>query len=420
MSQTEKIKGTVERFVFQSPENGFSVFILRLRDQQVTATGTLSAVHAGQEVELEGSWSFHAKFGKQFVISSYKSCIPTSMNGLKKYLGSGLIKGIGKAYAERLVDRFGEEILTIIEHAPHRMAEVAGIGEKRISTIAQAWKDQKEISNIMIFLQDKDISPAYAIKIYKKYGQESIAVLHENPYRLADEIWGIGFKIADGIAIKMGFAPTCLQRLASGILYALTSASNQGHLYVELEALREQTLGLLELEADDKALLKNAFHDLYNREKIKLIVKQEKHYIGSAMHYHAEVNLAKRLLEIQSFQSNLQFDIEKIYTQMRAPQPNEICLNEKQQIGVMTALQNKITIITGGPGTGKTTLLKKLLNALDQEKVAYKVAAPTGRAAKRINESTGSYASTIHRLLEFDVSTMRFTHKKAMRSNLII
>jgi exodeoxyribonuclease V alpha subunit len=413
MNQPEKIKGTVERFIFQSPENGFSVIIVRLRDQQITATGNLSAVHAGQEVELEGSWNFHAKFGKQFVISSYKSCLPTTTSGLKKYLGSGLIKGIGKTYADRLVNAFGSEILNIIEHTPHRMAEVEGIGEKRINTITQAWKDQKEIANIMIFLQDKGISPAYAVKIYKKYGQESIAVLHENPYRLADEIWGIGFKTADAIAQKMGFAPTCLQRLASGILYALTSASNQGHLYVELENLREQTLTLLELAPDDKALLKNALHDLYNREKIKLIVKQEKNFIGPVTHYYSEVNLAKRLLEINYFPSTMRVDIEKIYTNLRAPEAEEINLNEKQQMGVLAALQNKVTIITGGPGTGKTTLLKKLLSILDREKISYKVAAPTGRAAKRITEGTGRYASTIHRLLEFDASTMRFVHNES-------
>lgn len=414
MNQPEKIKGTVERFIFQSPENGFSVFVLRMRDQQITATGTLSAVQPGQEVELEGTWNFHAKFGKQFIINSYISCLPTTTTGLKKYLGSGLIKGIGKTYADRLVDKFGAQILDIIEQEPHRMAEVPGIGEKRITSIAQAWKDQKEIANIMIFLQDKDISPAYAVKIYKKYGQESIAVLHENPYRLADEIWGIGFKTADTIAQKMGFTPTCLQRLSSGIIYALaTASSHQGHLYLELENLREQTIKLLELSPEDKPLLKNALHDLYNREKIKLIVKQDKNFVGSSIHYHSEVNLGKRLLEIHNFQTPLQFDIEKIYANLRAPKEHELHLNENQQMGVMTTLHNKVTIITGGPGTGKTTLLKKLLTILDQEKVVYKVAAPTGRAAKRITEGTGRYASTIHRLLEFDVSTMRFTHNES-------
>jgi exodeoxyribonuclease V alpha subunit len=412
MDQNEHIKGTIERFLFQSPENGFSVFVVQCSGQSVTAKGTLCAVNAGQEVELEGSWIYHAKFGKQFEVKKCKACIPNSVSGLKKYLGSGLIKGIGKAYATRLVDHFGADVLTVIETTPHRLTEVAGIGQKRIETIAQAWKDQKEISNVMIFLQERDVSPAYAAKIYKKYGQESIAVLHENPYRLADEIWGIGFKMADTIAQKMGFAPSCLQRLSAGICYALSSASNQGHLYCELEKLREQTLALLELETDDKSLLKTAFHDLYNREKIKLITKQEKYYIGLMSHYFAESGLAKRLKVIHEHASDIKFNLDSIYADMRSPHDKEIHLNENQQMGVMTALQNKITLITGGPGTGKTTLLKKLLSILDQEKISYKVAAPTGRAAKRITEGTGRYASTIHRLLEFDVSTMRFVHNE--------
>lgn len=412
MDENERIKGTLERFLFQSPDNGFSVFVVKCSGQSVTAKGTLCGLNAGQEVELEGAWIYHPKFGKQFEVTKCKACLPTSVAGLKKYLGSGLIKGIGKAYATRLVDHFGADVLNVIEHHPLRLTEVAGIGAKRIETIAQAWKDQKEVSNIMIFLQERDVSPAYAAKIYKKYGQESIAVLHENPYRLADEIWGIGFKIADAIAQKMGFAPNCLQRLSAGICYALSSASNQGHLYCELDALREETLKLLELTAEDKTLLKSAFHDLYNREKIKLITKNEKYYIGLMAHYYAETGLAKRLKTLHDHASDLKFDIDKIYTDLRSPHAKEIHLNENQQMGVMTALQNKITLITGGPGTGKTTLLKKLLSVLDQEKVSYKVAAPTGRAAKRITEGTGRYASTIHRLLEFDVSTMRFTHNE--------
>ena len=412
MEQPEKIKGTIERFLFQSPESGFSVFIVRCKDLSITATGVVSAMNPGQEVELEGSWTFHQKFGKQFEITKYTSCLPTTTSGLKKYLGSGLIKGVGKVYASRIVDFFGPAVLDIIENTPHRLAEIGGIGEKRIATIAQAWKEQKEVANIMIFLQERSISPAYAVKIYKKYGQESIAVMHENPYRLADEIWGIGFKTADSIAQKMGLSPTCLQRLTAGINYALTTAAGQGHLYVELEELRAQTLKLLELPATDGGLLKSAFHDLYNREKIKLILKNEKNYLGLMSHYFSEVGLANRLKTIHEHPSRLKLNQDNAYTSLRAPDNKELHLNEQQQLGIMAALQNKITIITGGPGTGKTTLLKKLLAFLDAEKVSYKVAAPTGRAAKRIQEGTGRYASTIHRLLEFDVSTMRFTHNE--------
>jgi len=413
MDQNEQIKGVIERFVYQSPDgNGFSVFILRCQGQSITATGNVTALHEGQDVVVEGIWNYHAKFGKQFEVKKYVGSLPTSLSGLEKYLGSGLIKGVGKTYATRLVKHFGNEVLAIIENAPHRLIEVSGIGQKRVDAIASAWKDQKEVSTIMIFLQDRDISPAYAIKIYKKYGHNSIAVLHENPYRLADEIWGIGFKIADAIALKMGFAPHCLPRLSAGICYALSAASNQGHLYTELTKLREQTLVLLGLQPDDNLLLKPAFHDLYNKEKIKLIMKYELHYVGLMSHYYSEVGLSKRLKTIFTQPSRLSFDIEKIYDTLRTPKNNNKALNEKQQMGILTALQNKVTIITGGPGTGKTTLLKTLLEILDSEKVQYKVAAPTGRAAKRINEGTGKYASTIHRLLEFDVSTMKFVHNE--------
>lgn len=417
----EKLTGTVERFLFQSPDNGFAVFVIATRQASVTAKGYVPNVQKGQEVELEGSWVFHKKFGKQFHAEKCISRLPKSLIGLKKYLGSGLIKGIGKVYAEKIVDYFGAEVLDIIDKQPERLREVGGIGEKRLEVIIDAWKDQREIANIMVFLQEKNVSPAYAAKIYKKYGQNSIAVLNENPYRIADEIWGIGFKMADTIAQNLGFAHDSPQRLAAGIIFALTTATSQGHLYVELENLREKTIELLDLTANEKPLLKNAFHNLHNKEKIKLISKN-KHYIGLTKHYYSELGVAKRLAELIRQPSPLKFNIDTIYDTLRNPDPQEIPLNEKQQKGVLAALQNKVTIITGGPGTGKTTLIKKLLNTLDSKGVQYKLAAPTGRAAKRIMEGTGRYAATIHRLLEFDVSTMSFVHNEnnALKLDILI
>lgn len=425
MQKQEKLTGVVERFLFQSSENGFTVFVLSTKNASTIVKGSLPHIQAGQEVELEGAWVFHKKFGKQFHAEKCISRLPSSVVGLKKYLGSGLIKGIGKTYADKLVNYFGTDILDIIDQHPERLKEVAGIGQKRIETISNAWHDQKEVANIMIFLQEKDVSPAYAAKIYKKYGQESIAVLNENPYRLADEIWGIGFKIADTIAQKLGFAPDCAQRLAAGITFALTSGAGSGHLYLELENLRTKTIELLGLTEHDKPLLKKSLHALYNKEKIKLISKDiskdyadhdqhaRTHFIGLTKHYLTELNVAKRLGELISHPSHLNFDIEKIYQSLRVEDnPQEPSLNELQQKGILATLQNKVTIITGGPGTGKTTLIKKLLSILDSNKVTYKLAAPTGRAAKRIMEGTGKYAATIHRLLEFDVSTMSFVHNE--------
>ena len=221
MNNLEHIAGTIDRFIYQSEENGFSVFILATTAQQaVTVKGYLPNIQAGQEVQLAGAWVFHAKFGKQFEAQQCTAIIPTTIVGLKKYLGSGLIKGIGPVYAEKLVNYFGNSILAIIDSTPERLSEVDGIGAKRIEQITSAWKDQKEIANLMVFLQEKGITPALATKIYKKYRSESSAILLENPYRIAEDIWGIGFKTADEIALKLGFQPHAPQRIASGILYA--------------------------------------------------------------------------------------------------------------------------------------------------------------------------------------------------------
>ena len=246
MNDLEIIAGTIDRFLYQSEENGFSVFLLTAQGSKaITVKGYLPHIQAGQEVQLKGSWVFHAKFGKQFEAQQCTSIVPTTVVGLKKYLGSGLIKGIGPVYAEKLVNYFGAEILTIIDATPERLTEVGGIGTKRIEQIVTAWKDQKEIANLMVFLQEKGITPALAARIYKRYRSESLAVLLENPYRIADDIWGIGFKTADEIALKLGFQLHAPQRIASGILYVISMATAQGHLYVELQDLKAKTSRIL-------------------------------------------------------------------------------------------------------------------------------------------------------------------------------
>lgn len=413
--ELDNISGTIERFLFQSEENGFAVFVLQVRGTKaITVKGYLPQIQAGQEVHLKGSWIFHAKFGKQFEATQCTSILPTTVVGLKKYLGSGLIKGIGPIYAEKLVNHFGAEILTVIDTNPERLQEVPGIGGKRIDQIVLAWRDQREISNLMVFLQEKDISPALAARIYKQYRNEARAVLQENPYRLADEMWGIGFKTADDIAIKLGFQIHAPQRIASGILYVISSASSQGHLYVELLDLKKKTLEILQLNgAEHEDLIKQALHALYNKDKIKLITHKEVHYITLSSFYHSEKSVALRIKSLLLRPTSHQFALDEIYQSLRAPHEGEVHLNEDQQKGILSCLQSKVTIITGGPGTGKTTLIKKLLAILDSQKVRYKLAAPTGRAAKRIIEGTGKYAMTIHRLLEFDPASRGFTYNEA-------
>ena len=335
-----------------------------------------------------------------------------------------MIKGIGPSYAEKLVDHFGTHVLEIIDQHPERLNNVPGIGPKRLEKIIEAWKDQKEIAKIMVFLQDKGISAAYATKIYKKYGASSVAAVTENPYRLAEDIWGIGFKTADQIAQNLGFEKESVQRIKAGILFAITSSIGNGHLYVILNELKEKTVELLELDAAQiEPTIKLALHDLYNSDKIKLVTYNETHYITLSQYYQTEKGVAQRIMRLLEYPPQYSFDLQQVYRSLSVEQsPTDVTLNEDQQKGIMACLQNKVTIITGGPGTGKTTLIKKLLGVLDEHKLEYRLAAPTGRAAKRIIEGTGRFAQTVHRLLEFDFTTFTFTHNEqnALKTNFII
>lgn len=411
INHSDTLVGTIDRFLFQNPDNGYAVFILQMKNNKSTVVkGYVPGIQAGAQLTVEGVWVKHPKFGPQFDAQKCQASVPTSVTGLKKYLGSGMIKGIGPAYAEKLVNYFGEQVLEIIDKYPERLSEVPGIGGKRVEVIAEAWKDQREISQVMVFLQDKGVSPAYATKIYKKYGQDSIAIVNENPYRLADDIWGIGFKIADQIAQNLGFEKTSLKRIKSGILFAISSTLKLGHLYVEIQELKDASCELLEIDQEENASkIKNALHELYNSDKIKLITYQEEHFVTLTQYYFSEKGIAQKLLDLQAYPSQQSFDLDTIYSSMRVQSSaHAIQLNDDQQRGIMAVLQNKVTVITGGPGTGKTTLIKTLLGILDDARLIYKLAAPTGRAAKRINEGTGRFASTLHRLLEYDFNIMGF------------
>lgn len=415
MEQVLELTGTIDRLLFQSPDTGFSVFALQLADNsQIIIRGHLAQIHPGEQVKVVGTWVKHPKFGKQFQASSCAIEAPTSINGLKKYLSSGLIKGIGPVYAQKLLDAFGSQVLEVIDKEPERLRSVPGIGEKRAQQIIAGWSDQKEISSIMVFLQDKGISPSYAIKIYKKYGQLSIAVVQENPYRLAEEIWGIGFAIADQIARALGIALDSLKRVKAGLLHQIAQEVGFGHLYVNLDQLKEKTSLLLALPADvQDQKLKLALHELYNEEKIKLVSYDEAHYITLALYYYSEKGVADRIGELLKYDSSLSLDINAIYQKLRVNNGvKDIELNEDQQKGIINCLSHKISIITGGPGTGKTTLIKQLLGILDEQQLTYRLAAPTGRAAKRMAEGTGRHAATIHRLLEFDFLTHRFVRNE--------
>jgi len=410
----ETLKGTINRFFFQDLEGGYVVFVLDLANNNtVTVKGTLPPLQAGQEVELMGNWVLDPKYGRQFNAQFCKSSFPTSITGLKNFLGSGLIKGIGKVYADKLVNKFGKHVLAIIEKEPEKLQEVEGIGAKRVQVISQAWQEHRDIAEIMVFLQEKHISPALATRIYKQYKHNTIPYMLQNPYRVAEEVWGIGFKTADEIAQKLGFDKECAQRITAGILFALHTANQQGHLYCTVTDLKKSVHTLLELsESEEVALrLKRELHTLYDQGKIKLVSHENEHYLATAAAYNAEKGITRCIKNLLEHQSQLTINIDAVYKKLYT-QTDSLCLNEQQIQGVLTTLQRKVTVITGGPGTGKTTLIKKLIHTLEQEKVRYKLAAPTGRAAKRITEGTGRNAATIHRLLEFEPITRSFKHNE--------
>ncbi|HSC25265.1 MAG TPA: ATP-dependent RecD-like DNA helicase [Candidatus Babeliales bacterium] len=416
MLEIENLHGIVDHIIYQNIENGFAVFVVQVNvKNSVTVKGYVPTLVAGEQVLLRGVWNMHQKFGKQFDAQSCEKQAPTSILGLKKYLGSGLIKGIGPVYGDKLVEIFGEKVLEIIDKNPERLREIPGIGAKRIEKIVTAWKDQKEISNIMVFLQNKGISATYAVKIYKRYKDQSIAIIEKNPYRLAEDIWGIGFKTADQIAQKSGVAADCKQRITAAILHVIQTTTNDGNLYIQLEELKEETVKLLELEPEStQPIIKAALHDLYNADKIKLLTYNDIHFITLPSFYFSEKSIAHKIDKLHTFPASHVFDIIHIQKMLQENASNQsIMLNEQQQEGILACLQHKVTIITGGPGTGKTTLIKKLLMILDMQRVKYALAAPTGRAAKRITEGTGRHASTIHRLLDFDVTTMSFRHNES-------
>jgi len=407
----QELKGTVDRIVYENSTTGFFVFVVSDRQNSIVVRGTVPALRVGQEVIIQGVWAQHPRFGKQFEVQQCAIAHPTSVTGLKKYLSSGIIRGIGAIYAQKLVEVFGEQVLEVIDKQPERLRAIEGIGPKRLEQIVIGWREQKGVAHVMVFLQDKGISLAYATKIYKRYGQDSVAVITENPYRLADEIWGIGFKIADQIARNLGFAHNCVPRIKAGLLFCIQQAAGSGHLYVERDVLKKESTVLLELAEHDDALIKQAFAELFEAEKIKIITYNDVHYIATAQQYASEYGVAQKLKQILTYARSVQVDVDAVYHALRV-QTGTIQLNDDQVRGVLAVLQHKVTVITGGPGTGKTTLIKQLLEMLDGRQIRYKLAAPTGRAAKRMAESTGRNAATIHRLLEFDPANMQFKHNE--------
>jgi exodeoxyribonuclease V alpha subunit len=403
------LSGQVEKITFTNEENGFTIARVKVpeRHELVTVVGTLMAPMPGEILEMRGEWSDHPRFGRQFKVVEYRTRVPATVYGIRKYLGSGMIKGLGPVMAGRIVDRFGQKTLDIIETDIQRLLEVEGIGKKRIDMIAKAWDAQSEIRDVMLFLQGHGVSSGYAAKIFKHYGSQSISVVKQNPYRLASDIFGIGFLTADQIAGKLGFEKDSRLRVEAGILYVLHQLCDEGHVYFPYEPLVSKSCDILGVNREPvlRALGNLALDQTIIIEDINETAdtfKQNIKAVYLTRFYLCETGIARRLTTlVHASKAIREIDSDKAidWVQRRL----SITLAENQMKAVVWAIENKVLVITGGPGTGKTTIINAVLKIYARLKSGILLAAPTGRAAKRMSEATGFEAKTIHRLLEYSL-----------------
>ncbi|AEB10149.1 SF1B family DNA helicase RecD2 [Desulfobacca acetoxidans] len=396
-----ELQGQIERVTFFSEDTGFVVAQLKVRGQKhlVTIIGHLLAPKAGEGLRLKGEWSLHPKYGEQFKFTEHETMTPATASGMKKYLSSGFIKGIGPVMAQRIVQKFGGQTFDIIETGIERLAEVEGIGPKRRQMIQRAWEEQKQIREVMLFLQTHNISTAYAAKIFKQYGHQAVTVMQENPYQLAADIFGIGFLTADRIAMKLGFEKETPARLEAGILHTLKNVSNEGHVFFPYRPLLEKAREILAVE---EQLIVQALSRLAFRQEVVVeeSLDQDQRPVYLSGFYLAETNAAKRLKALMQAQQQLPF-IEPAKALAWVQERLGLTLAPQQADAVTMSLRHKVLLITGGPGTGKTTIINAILKIWERLGVNVMMAAPTGRAAKRMSEVTGWEAKTIHRLLQY-------------------
>ena len=393
------LEGVLERIVFFNEENSFTVARLQVPGKKdlVTIVGALPLPTPGETLRLKGQWVVDTKFGQQFRVESCLSVLPATIIGIQKYLGSSLIKGIGPIMAKRIVDKFGLDTFDIIEENPERLTEIDGIGPIRTERITKAWQEQKQIREVMVFLQGHEISPAYAVKIFKAYGDKAVSVVKENPYRLALDISGIGFKTADKVAKSMGIDPNSQIRAEAGIIHVLSELVDEGHCYYPYEELKQKVAELLEI---DLAILETALATLAREDRILIEDLPEIKAVYLTPLHVAEANVARRLKTlIASPKQALQIDVEKAIEWVQSI--SRIDLAATQKLALRKTISGKVVVLTGGPGTGKTTLINSLVKILEKKGQRIVLASPTGRAAKRLSEVTGKEAKTIHRLLEF-------------------
>ena len=395
--EKETINGFVEKVVYRNNENGYTVVNISVEGDDVVCTGYFSDITEGDQIIAEGSFVEHKQYGIQFTVTSYEIKEPETSVAMEKYLGSGIIKGVGPALSAKIVKKFGDETFNIIEREPERLAEIKGITEKKAIEIGSQFEEKKEFRNAMIFLNQYGVSNALAMKIYKEYGIKVMKIVRENPYRLADDIAGVGFKTADEIALRMGFSPESSMRMKAGISFALSMAASNGHTYLLYEDLYEESKRLLGIS---EAEFESDIYELTIERKIVLKeVKGERRVYNNNL-YYMELTVARKLLDLNAKSENNYKVMEAKVKEVEAK--TGIKLGDLQRKAVYEAVESGLVIITGGPGTGKTTTINAIIKLFEMQNREILLAAPTGRAAKRMTETTGMEAQTIHRLLELN------------------
>lgn len=393
----EKLAGYVEHIIYRNADNGYTVLNLVSGEEEITCVGIFSAIAEGENIEASGDYTDHPTYGKQFKVESFEEKAPEDEEAIERYLGSGAIRGIGLALAARIVRRFKADTFRIIEEEPERLAEVKGISERKAMEIADQVNEKRDLRQAMIFLQQYGITMNLAVKVYQQYGQEVYGIIRENPYRMADDIEGVGFRTADEIAVRVGIRMDSDFRIRSGILYVLLQASTEGHTYLPEEELTRRTGQLLEVGEEQ---IEKQYMDLAIERKIIMKQGENQTQIYAASFYYMEANTATMLKQL-----NVSYDVPDLEIEERVRRIEKqtgMELDEHQMTAVKEAVRNGLLIITGGPGTGKTTTINTIIKYFEMEGLDIFLAAPTGRAAKRMSETTGFEARTIHRMLELN------------------
>ena len=406
----DSLHGTIERVVFHSVDSGFCVLRTKVKGHRdlVTVVGSAANVTAGEYFECQGQWINDRQHGLQFKAQQLKTVLPTTLHGMEKYLGSGMVKGIGPHFAKKLITAFGDNVFDVIEQKSHRLTELPGIGHKRQQQITAAWAEQKTVRDIMVFLQSYGVGTNRAVRIYKTYGAKAIEKVTENPYRLATDIWGIGFKTADNLAMQLGIASDSLIRAQAGVCHVLQNLCDSGHCAAPLSTLVETSCDLLEMPV---STVEQAITHELEQERLFQDEINNQPCVYPASLYQAEVNAAKqvrRLINKNPPWGKIAVDKAISWVEDKT----DLTLADSQRVAITTVLQSKVSIITGGPGVGKTTIVNSLIKILGAKKLEILLCAPTGRAAKRLTETTGLTAKTIHRLLQFDPASHGFKHDR--------